>query len=129
VHWLEHLLWSVLPDALGHDQVPWYLVVGLPVAGAAIVCVARLFLPGDGGHSPTAGIRMSATPWQHAPGIALAAVGTLAFGAVLGPEGPLVSLGGPECGASVRQTYCEVCGYDLVRKTRDEVTLETMPRV
>lgn len=27
----------------------------------------------------------------------------------------------PECGASVPETYCEVCGYDLVRKTRDDV--------
>jgi hypothetical protein len=34
----------------------------------------------------------------------------------------------PACGASVRETHCEVCGYDLVRKTRDEVTLETMSR-
>ena len=25
----------------------------------------------------------------------------------------------PECGESVRDTYCELCGYDLVRQTRD----------
>ena len=30
---------------------------------------------------------------EYAPGILLAAVGTLAFGAVLGPEGPLIALG------------------------------------
>jgi H+/Cl- antiporter ClcA len=29
----------------------------------------------------------------YAPGVALAAIGTLAFGAVLGPEGPLIALG------------------------------------
>lgn len=29
----------------------------------------------------------------------------------------------PECGASVKETYCEVCGYDLIRKTRGEVSL------
>jgi hypothetical protein len=34
----------------------------------------------------------------------------------------------PECGASVRETHCEVCGYDLIGRTRDEVTLETMGR-
>jgi H+/Cl- antiporter ClcA len=33
------------------------------------------------------------TPLAHAPGIALAATGTLAFGAVLGPEAPVVALG------------------------------------
>src|SRR4051794_20879957 len=34
-----------------------------------------------------------ATPLSHVPGIALAAIGTLAFGAVLGPEAPLIALG------------------------------------
>jgi hypothetical protein len=29
----------------------------------------------------------------------------------------------PECGASVPETYCDVCGYDLIRKTRDEAGL------
>lgn len=24
----------------------------------------------------------------------------------------------PECGASVQETYCDVCGYELVRVTR-----------
>ena len=27
----------------------------------------------------------------------------------------------PECGGSVHETYCEVCGYDLVRKTRTDL--------
>jgi hypothetical protein len=26
----------------------------------------------------------------------------------------------PECGSTVHETFCEVCGYDLVQKTRDE---------
>ena len=25
----------------------------------------------------------------------------------------------PECGEPVRETFCEVCGYDLIRQTRD----------
>ena len=33
------------------------------------------------------------TPFSHGPGVALAAIGTLGFGAVLGPEGPLIALG------------------------------------
>ncbi|HEY9458756.1 MAG TPA: hypothetical protein VIQ56_12710, partial [Gaiella sp.] len=49
VHDLEHWLWHDLPDALGHSSPPWYLVIGLPVVGAALVVVARL-LPGNGGH-------------------------------------------------------------------------------
>lgn len=93
VHELEDLLWTDLPDWLGQDSPPWYLIIGLPVAGAAVVWVARRFLPGDGGHSPLQGIGGAVTPLRHAPGIALAALGTLAFGAVLGPEAPLIALG------------------------------------
>ena len=94
VHDLEHWLWVDLPDALGESSPPWYLVVGLPLAGAAIVLVARLLLPGDGGHEPIEGLSAKPTPVSHAPGIAIAALATLSFGAVLGPEAPVVALGG-----------------------------------
>jgi len=93
VHDLEHWLWDSLPSALGHSSPPWYLVIGLPLAGACVVVVARLLLPGDGGHRPLEGIGGGATPVSHGPGIALAAIGTLSFGAVLGPEAPLIALG------------------------------------
>src|SRR5262249_17494568 len=52
VHYLEHWLWDSLPSALGHSSPPWYLVIGLPVAGACVVVLARVAFPGDGGHSP-----------------------------------------------------------------------------
>ncbi len=26
----------------------------------------------------------------------------------------------PECGHKVPETFCDVCGYDLVRQTRDK---------
>lgn len=93
LHWLERLLWTDLPAHLGEDSPPWYLVIGLPVLGAVVVYLARRFLPGDGGHSPLDGLSVTPTPWQHIPGVALAALGTLAFGAVLGPEAPLIALG------------------------------------
>jgi H+/Cl- antiporter ClcA len=93
VHDLEHWLWTDLPTSLGHASPPWYLVIVLPAAGAAIVVAARLLLPGDGGHSPLQGIGGGAVPVRNAPGIALAALGTLSFGAVLGPEAPLIALG------------------------------------
>ena len=93
VHDLEHWLWHDLPDSLGHSSPPWYLVIGLPVVGAALVVGARLFLPGDGGHEPLEGLSTQPTPISHAPGVALAALGTLSFGAVLGPEAPIVALG------------------------------------
>ena len=90
---MQEWLWQDLPDHLGHASPPWYLVVGLPVVGAAVVAVARLFLPGDGGHAPINGLSASPTLLSAGPGVALAAIGTLAFGAVLGPEAPLIALG------------------------------------
>jgi H+/Cl- antiporter ClcA len=94
VHELEHWLWTDLPHDLGTNGPPWYLVIGLPVVGAAVCAVARMLLPGDGGHLPLKGLSGGGpTPLIHAPGIALAAIGTLSFGAVLGPEGPLIALG------------------------------------
>ncbi len=30
----------------------------------------------------------------------------------------------PACGTSVRETYCDVCGYELVRKTRGEISFD-----
>ena len=85
VHELEDWLWP--------DDAQWCRIVGLPVVGAAVVLAARKLLPGDGGHPPLEGIGGGPTPLSHAPGIALAALGTLAFGAVLGPEAPLIALG------------------------------------
>jgi H+/Cl- antiporter ClcA len=93
VHVLEGWLWTDLPKALGTSTPPWYLVLGLPVVGAGIVVVARRFLPGDGGHSPLKGLSSEPTPLANGLGIALAAIGTLGFGAVLGPEAPLIALG------------------------------------
>jgi H+/Cl- antiporter ClcA len=81
-------------QALWPDDPAWYLVVGLPVAGAVIVAAARAFLPGDGGHRPLLGLGSPETPLAHVPGITIAAFATLAFGAVLGPEAPIIALGG-----------------------------------
>ncbi len=93
VHELQHWLWRDLPERLGTTSPPWYLVLGLPLLGACIVLVARTLLPGNGGHGPLNGISVEPTPLAHGPGIALAALGSLPFGAVLGPEAPLIALG------------------------------------
>jgi chloride channel protein, CIC family len=93
VHQLEDVLWDDLPDALGYSSAPWFLILGIPIAGALVVIVARRFLPGDGGHDPLAGLSMAPTALAAGPGVALAAIGTLSFGLVLGPEAPLIALG------------------------------------
>lgn len=93
VHDLEHWLWTDLPGGLGYSSPPWFLVIGLPAVGACVVVLARRFLPGDGGHPPLEGIGGGAVPVANGAGIAIAAIATLSFGAVLGPEAPLIALG------------------------------------
>ena len=93
VHWLEHWLWVSLPASMGLTTPPWWLIVALPVVGAVLVWAASTFLPGHGGHEPIYGLSMDPTPANYAAGVALAALASLAFGAVLGPEAPLIALG------------------------------------
>ncbi|HEU5203865.1 MAG TPA: chloride channel protein [Candidatus Limnocylindrales bacterium] len=93
IHALERWLWEDLPAALGFAGPPWFLILGLPVAGALLVIVARTVLAGDGGHAPLEGLSAKETPPAHVPSVVLAAIGSLAFGAVLGPEMPVIALG------------------------------------
>jgi H+/Cl- antiporter ClcA len=93
VHELQRWLWTELPDSLNYASPPWFLVVGLPVVGAALVAFARVALPGDGGASPLRGLEPGPVPLASVPGVVLAALGTLCFGAVLGPEMPVIALG------------------------------------
>ena len=93
VHWTQHWLWTDLPSDLGGSRPQWYLVLGLPILGAVVVLIARRFFPGDGGHRPLLGLASTPTPPKNGLSVALAAIGTLGFGAVLGPEGPLIALG------------------------------------
>ena len=93
IHDLSQVLWHDLPKDLGSSSPQWYLVIGLPVVGAAVVVVARRLLPGDGGKNPLIGLSHEPTPVPAVFGVVLAAIGTLAFGAVLGPEGPVIAVG------------------------------------
>jgi H+/Cl- antiporter ClcA len=93
---LTTLLWTDLPDALGYSAAPAWLVVAILVTGALIV-YAALKLPGNGGHSPLRGLGVDIGP-REIISVVIAALGTLAFGAVLGPEAPLMAIGSA-CGA------------------------------
>ena len=90
-HEITHLLWTDLPEALGHPTAPSWLVVALLVVGALIVQLARA-MPGGGGHSPLEGLSLSVGPREIAS-VLVAALGTLCFGAALGPEAPLMAVG------------------------------------
>ena len=72
------------------------------VVGVLVGLTIR-YLPGRGGHSPADGFHPGGPPpaaWI--PGIALAALAGLALGAVIGPEAPLIALGGGVAAAALR---------------------------
>jgi len=102
VYWLLKLIADIqtwvytdLPKDLGfHGAPPWWPLLPLAVAGAIVGAVIR-YLPGRGGHSPADGFKPGgvALPAE-LPGILVAAVASLALGAVVGPEAPAIALGG-----------------------------------
>ena len=96
VHQAQQGVFTDLPGDLGdHNGAPdwWYLVV-LGLAGV-ITAFAIACLPGRGGHIPAFGLAAGGTPNPITlPGVLLAALATLCLGLVLGPEAPLIALGG-----------------------------------
>ncbi|MBO0657434.1 chloride channel protein [Streptomyces triculaminicus] len=100
---LQPMLYTDLPKALGlHDTPPWWPLPLLGIGGLLVGLTVQ-YLPGHGGHEPTAGFKPRGTPTPiELPGIFLAALATLAFGAVLGPEAPLIALGGGLTAGAVR---------------------------
>jgi H+/Cl- antiporter ClcA len=92
VHLAENLLWSDLPSAAGWQEPPWWYVLALPALGGLLVALA-LRLPGHGGHSPLQGLGTEPMTPLTLLSVLLAALATLGFGIVLGPEAPLMALG------------------------------------
>jgi H+/Cl- antiporter ClcA len=92
---LQHLIFTSLPSGLGFHGTPvWWPVPLLAVAGLLVAATIK-YLPGRGGHSPADGFHAGGAPSpSELPGVFLAALATLALGVVLGPEAPLIALGG-----------------------------------
>lgn len=92
---LQELLFVDLPSDLFDGAAPaWWPVPWLALCGLLTGLTIR-FLPGTGGHSPALGLKIGGGPptARELPGIVLAATTTLALGAVLGPEAPLIAIG------------------------------------
>ena len=95
VHQVQTGVWDKLPDWVGYDDgAPlWWAVPVLAIAGA-LVAVAIVRLPGEGGHVPAEGLKTGVTQPIELPSVLLAAVAGIGLGVVLGPEAPLIALGG-----------------------------------
>jgi chloride channel protein, CIC family len=93
---LQDWFFTDLPQDLGFDSVPtWWPLPLLALAGLLVGLTIR-HLPGGGGESPADGFqpgRGAPSPVE-LPGIFLAALAGLSLGVVIGPEAPLIALGG-----------------------------------
>jgi H+/Cl- antiporter ClcA len=95
IFYIPQWVFTDIPKDLGFDHgapLWWYLPV-LAIAGlVAAFAIARL--PGGGGHIPANGLSASSIQPIDMPGVALAAIASIGLGLVVGPEAPLIALGG-----------------------------------
>jgi H+/Cl- antiporter ClcA len=94
VHQIQVGVFQGLPKDLGFDSTPrwWYLPV-LAIAGV-VVAFAIARLPGRGGHVPAYGLKGSQIQPIELPSVILAGLASIGLGLVIGPEAPLIALGG-----------------------------------
>jgi H+/Cl- antiporter ClcA len=94
VYQMQQGVFTDLPKQLGFDSTPrWWYLAPLAIAGlAAAFAIVRL--PGNGGHVPANGLSAGMAQPIELPGVLLAAIASLGLGLVLGPEAPLIAMGG-----------------------------------
>ena len=94
IYYTQVWVYTDLPQELGYDAAPkWWSLPLLALAGV-ITAFAIVRLPGRGGHVPAEGLATGVTQPVELPGVMLAAVASIGLGVVLGPEAPLLALGG-----------------------------------
>jgi chloride channel protein, CIC family len=95
VSYLQKEIFTHLPHGMGFAAEPTWWPLPVLLAGGVLAGLAIRYLPGGGGPSPAGGFKVHGAPSPPAlPGVVLAALATLCFGLVLGPEMPLIALGG-----------------------------------
>ena len=91
---LQHYVYQTLPGELGYQTAPTWWPLPLLALSGLLVALSIRYLPGTSGHKPAEGFKASGpVPPIELPGIFAAAFATLALGAVLGPEAPLIAIG------------------------------------
>jgi H+/Cl- antiporter ClcA len=95
IFYIQRWVFTDIPRDLGyaHGTPLWWYVPVLAIAGVA-AALAIVRLPGNGGHVPAYGLNPSPTEPIDLPGMLLAGVASIGLGLVVGPEAPLIALGG-----------------------------------
>ena len=117
VSYLSSELFTHLPHGLGYTSAPVWWPPPVLLVGAALVAVFIRTLPGGGGPSPAGGFKLHKAPnAAQLPGLVAAALATLCFGMVLGPELPLIGLdhaASYSTGALVLLLACKGLAYGI----------------
>ncbi len=93
---LQNWFFTTLPKELGFSGTPvWWPLPLLAIAGVLVGATIQ-YLPGTSGHKPAEGFKAGggAPTAAELPGVILASLATLSLGVVLGPEAPLIAIGG-----------------------------------
>ncbi|HKO32595.1 MAG TPA: chloride channel protein [Candidatus Limnocylindria bacterium] len=100
---IQDYLFKDLPQDLFANQVPAWWPVPLVALCGLLTGLTIRHLPGNCGHSPAFGFQTGGLPVDRdLPGVILASLATLSLGAVLGPEAPLIAIGGGLAALTVR---------------------------
>ena len=100
---IQQGLYTDLPRGLGfHGEPLWWPLPLLAVAGILVAATIR-YLPGTAGHEPSGGLKTSGpVASRDLLGILIAATASIGLGVVIGPEAPLIALGGGLAAYAVR---------------------------
>ena len=90
----QKFVFQTLPKDWMNSVPTWWPILPL-VLGGLIVGLTLRYLHGTGGHKPAEGFKAAGgVDPADLPGIIVASLATLCLGAVLGPEAPLIAIGG-----------------------------------
>ena len=94
VFYIQEWVFTDIPKDVGYDSTPlWWYPPVLALAGL-LAALAIVRLPGRGGHIPAGGLSTEPTQPIEVPGVILAALASIGLGLVVGPEAPLIAMGG-----------------------------------
>jgi len=91
---LQEWVFDDLPEALGYDSAPLWWPLPVLLLGGLLTALAIVRLPGSGGHVPAHGLNPAPTQPVELPGVVFAGLASIGLGVVLGPEAPLIAIGG-----------------------------------
>lgn len=90
----QQFVFQTLPKDWMNSVPAWWPILPLVLAGLIVGLTLR-YLHGTGGHKPAEGFKAAGgVDPADLPGIIVASLATLCLGAVLGPEAPLIAIGG-----------------------------------